>query len=279
MMQIAILAMALLATSPLWASETNEIEGYHGLYMGHSFFTVCAKELEDFMPDSTVAGHTQAIVGSGGKSGSPRHLWENHKKRTDAQRYLDTSQCDLLVMTYFNHGTSSAQHYARWFDYAIARNPDVALMVTIPWATQLIAADQTKLDEIRAGVDQFFHDVIVPLREAYPKNKVFYCPYGFGTYELIERFRAGELPGVKYISPADKQKNKSKEYLLTDRHGHASELVAKVGALLWLQTLYDYDLTTLSVERIEELPEIDFVEIAATVSEMIKPYNEAYRSE
>ena len=276
-----ILVVALLCVNPLVAEEDNQIKGYNGLYMGHSFFWPSEGKLEKIIPDTTVVGHKQYLVRSGGAGGSPGNLWTNKKKRDAGQRHLDTKKIDLLVMTYHSPENSSAEHYGKWFDYAIAQNPETTFLVTIAWAGHLYKADKKRLDYLKTVKQRFYSTLIVELREKYPENKILFCPYGLGTYELIEQFNEGKLPGVKYLLNMDRkargESKKKKEQLLNDELGHPGELVATLGALLWLQSLYDYDLTSLKTGRIENLPDIDLIEIATTVSKKIELFNAVYR--
>ena len=57
------------------------------------------------------------------------------------------------------------------------------------------------------------------------------------------------------------------------------ELVAKLGALLWFQTLYEYDLQTLKPQKVSGLPKINLNEIALAVGKKIQPLNAVYEKE
>ena len=115
--------------------KEGEIKGYHGLYMGHSFFQPSVWKLAKMIP-SDIKGHTQHSVFSGGANGSPGGLWAAKKKREQGKKILDSKKIDLLVMTYYSPRDSSVEHYSRWFDYAIAQNPKVTFMVALPWDKQ-----------------------------------------------------------------------------------------------------------------------------------------------
>ena len=272
----------LLINSISLLSAKKEIEGYNGLYMGHSFFWPSVKELKIIMPDTKVSGHQQSTVFSGGASGSPGRLWDNQKKRVAGQKILASKKINLLVMTYYSPENSSVEHYSRWFDYALLKNPQTTLMVTIPWAGQLYKMSKKQRTTLsKLGSQWIYQAVIVKLRIKYPKNKILYCPYGLGTYELIDRFNAGELPGVKHILNLNRQKRsaskKNNEQLLNDELGHPGKLVVSVATLLWLQTLYDCDLSALKDKRIKGLPKIDALSIATEVYKSIKPFNAVYK--
>jgi hypothetical protein len=274
-----LLVFALLCTLPSLAEQ--KIQGYTGLYMGHSFFRPCVEHLEKIIPETEVAGHTQHQVTAGGPNGSPGMLWENEKKRADGQQILDTGKIDLLVMTYYSPENSSLEHYSRWIDYAIDRNPDTTFMLALPWGRHLFKATEKQIEADRKWSLELNNTLVKELREKYPKNNILYCPYGLGTYELIERFHEGKLPGVKTLLDPDKKTREQtqlrKEQLFRDALGHPGALIAKTGTLLWIQTLYGIDPSTLPPQRVDGLPDIDVNEIAATVGKVIKPLNAASR--
>jgi len=277
------IAIALVWTFPVIGNNGIENEGFNGLYMGHSFFKPSAKELEKIMADTETTNHRQATVFAGGANGSPGKLWQNKTKRLEAQNHLDTKKIDLVVMTYFSPMNSSVEHYSQWIDYAISQNPKTTFMVTIPWGPRLYKASKNEINVLKNLSLGFNKTVIQNLRDKYPDNRIIFCPYGLGTYELIERLRGGQLPGVKHILNGNRSERKQPrtrhEQLLTDELGHPSELVAKLGALLWLQALYDYDLEKLKPQKVSGLPKINLNEIALTVSKKIRPLNAIYKKE
>ncbi len=271
------LCLALLCAGSLAAEEAKEDKGYTGLYMGHSFFWPSVHQLKKVVPDTPLLGHKQFLVQGGGAKGSPGKLWENQKTRKAGQAHLNTKSIDLLVLTYHSPGNSSIEHYSKWFDYALAQNPDTTCMVTLAWGTHLYKADETRLNNLKNGPSRLYDALIVKLRKKYPENTVLYCPYGLGTYELIDRFNQGKLPGIKFLLNMDREtrplSRKNNEQIFNDELGHAGELVSTLGALLWLKTLHDIDLSTVSPQRARGLPDIDLNEIAETVSKKIKPFN------
>ena len=262
-------------------TKGQEVTGTNGLYMGHSFFTPAARLLPRIIPDTNVVNHTTYSVMSGGQSGSPRMLWENQTKRDYGLKYLDKGDVDLFAMTYYSPADSSLEHYAKWFDYALKKNPKITFMVALPWAGELHKVPAEDLGEADQRMARLYQSLIEPLRAKYPKNKILFCPYGLGVYELARRHYAGELPGVKYVLNPDKatrnasqQKN---EQLLKDNLGHGGDLVTHLNALVWLQTIYDYDVSTLPKQRVAGLPDVDLNEIAATVYKKIKHFNAVYQ--
>ena len=253
-------------------------KGYNGLFMGHSFFWPSANQFKGMITQTSVQGHQQKLVRAGGRGGSPGALWNSKSKREEAQNILDTKKIDLLVMTFFSPQDSSVQTYSRWIDYAIDKNPNTTIMIAIPWAPQLYSASPQRRKLDKAAGQLIYDTIISALRKKYPDNRILYCPYGYGTYELIDRLEDEKLPGVKHVlNPNRQQRGQSrrkKDQLLNDELGHAGELVTTVATMIWLKTLYDYDLSTLKKKSVPGLPDIDCAEIATVAFEEFRHFNE-----
>lgn len=268
------------STSRQAASLQAPVDGLNGLYMGHSFFNPVAQELVNRIPDSTIVDHRAYIVAAGGINGSPKYLWDAAAKREQGLQHLAAGGVDVLALTYHSPETSSLQDYQRWMDAALRKNPDIRLVLGVPWGSYIHDADLAQLSEMDSKMDFFFEQVIEPLRAAYPKNQVVFCPYGLGVNELVRRLLQADLPGVKYVmhpDPAARAASKrSGEQLVNDQIGHGGELVIRLSALIMLAVIYDYDLSLLSSQKIEKLPEIDLVAIAEKIVQRIQPYNALY---
>ncbi|MCM8530604.1 MAG: hypothetical protein NE330_05525 [Lentisphaeraceae bacterium] len=256
------------------------IEGYYGLYMGHSFFIPAARQLLKIILDTRIVNHTGCSVMAGGQGGSPKMLWEKKETQAAGKKHLDTGKVNLMVMTYYSSKDSSIEHYSKWFDYAIAKNPKMTFMLTIPWEKELYKVTGTELQEKEEVAENLYRLLVQALRKKYPKNKVLFCPYGLGVYELVRRLNEKKLPGVKYIlDPNAGTRNVSQqknEQLVNDNLGHGGKLITHLNALIWLQTIYGYNVSTLMKQRVKGLPEVDLNEIAATVYKKIEPFNAVY---
>ena len=99
-------------------------------------------------------------------------------------------------------------------------------------------------------------------------------------YELVKRLNEKLLPGAKYTldpNPGTRKKSQQKnEQLVNDNLGHGGKLITYLNALMWLQTIYGYDVSTLKKQRVMGLPEVDLNEIAVKVYKKIKPFNAVY---
>jgi hypothetical protein len=163
---------------------------------------------------------------------------------------------------------------------ASLQNPDIRLVLGVPWGSYIHDVDLAQLSEMDAKMDFYFEQVIEPLRAAYPKNQVVFCPYGLGVNELVRRLLQDDLSGVQYVMHPDPgaraASKRSGEQLVNDQIGHGGELVIRLSALIMLAVIYDYDLTLLRPQKIQKLPEIDLVAIAEKIVQRIRPYNELY---
>lgn len=258
------------------ASEGDELKGKYALYMGHSFFKPAALGLLDVIPDTNIVNHTGCFVFAGGQNGSPKILWGNSKSKAAGQKFLQSGKIELLVMTCFADpgGSideySSVEHYSQWFDEALSQNPKMDFMIALPWEKSLAKATEKDLKEKEENVTLFFEHIVQSLRKKYPEKRIIFCPYGFGVYELLKRFHRGKLPGIKHMV---KKKSKVNDQIFVDHMGHGGQLISHLSTLIWLQTIYNYDISGLKEQRVEGLPDIDLNEIAAKAYTKVIPFN------
>lgn len=214
--------------------------GFHSLFIGHSFFGPFAQGMPDYVGAAGITGHTQTIVFSGGANGTPEAFWNNASKRAEIQAVLDTGNVELFGMTY--HPTyPSTQGYEDWIDYALARNPTTRFFVALPWLTQPASFNATTYASLwngfNTGAWQTFIDSI---RTLYPNVDIFSIPYGKSAVELRLLQDANNLPDAPNL-----QGNASNS-IFTDNLGHAGNILVDLGRLVWLNAIYDVDLSTYS---------------------------------
>jgi hypothetical protein len=125
------------ASSSQAASLQNPVDGLNGLYM--------AQELVNRITDSTIVDHQAYIVAAGGIHGSPKYLWALAAKRSQGLQHLQAGGVDVLALTYHSPETSSLQYYQRWMDAALQQNPDIRLVLGVPWGSYIHDADLAQL--------------------------------------------------------------------------------------------------------------------------------------
>ncbi|MEZ5567912.1 MAG: thrombospondin type 3 repeat-containing protein [Halioglobus sp.] len=214
--------------------------GFNSLFIGHSFFKPFADGMPDYAGAAGIAGHSQSIVFSGGASGAPQALWENASKRAAIQTVLLGGDVELFVMTYHpNYPTTEG--YENWINYALAQNPNTRFALALPWLTNpgsFPSADYAN------GWNLFhataWHDLVDELRALYPGVEIYCIPYGQSAGELRLLFDANNLPDVQNLSGS------AATSIYSDSFGHPGHILRDLGRLVWLNAIYDVDLSTYS---------------------------------
>ena len=272
MVPIRLLTITLLFTLVAF-STAAAVQGYRGLFMGHSFFRPSADQLNQRSAEWGIDGHSGHTIFRGDSNGSPLKLWQDSKVLQEATDLLSEGQIELLALTYYSAENSRIEDYQQWFDLALESNPEIKFLITIPWPLGPHRITPGNLAELRTATLALFDSLITPLRQRYPNNAVIFCPYGLGAHELIASLFDGELAGVEYLSAAPSS-NSGDEYLFRDATGHPNELVITLSTLIWANTLYGVDPTELDPVRVTNLPEVDLNSFAYEVGQIVMPYNE-----
>ncbi|GAB5452012.1 MAG: hypothetical protein Hals2KO_23400 [Halioglobus sp.] len=214
--------------------------GFNSLFIGHSFFRPFADGMPSYAGAAGIPGHSQTVVFSGGATGAPQALWQNAGKRAQIQAVLNTGDVELFGMTY--HPTyPTTQGYEDWIDYALAQNPNTRFALALPWATNpgstAAAAWASGWEAAHAGP---WHDLVDALRVLYPGVDIFCIPYGQGAGELRLLYAANNLPDVQNEVGA------AATSIFSDSFGHPGYILRDLGRLVWLNAIYDVDLSTYS---------------------------------
>jgi hypothetical protein len=213
--------------------------GFNSLFIGHSFFKPFADGMPNYSAAAGIAGHTQTVVFSGGATGSPQALWENASKRAEIQAVLDGGDVELFGMTYHPDYPTTAG-YENWIDYALAQNPRTRFFVALPWIATPNSFSTTDYNNLWHAYQPLWHDFIDSLRTLYPGVDIYSIPYGQSAVELRNRFSAGNLPDVQQMTGA------ATTSIYTDALGHPGNILRDLGRLVWLNAIYDVDLSTYS---------------------------------
>ena len=235
-LSVACGAALLLLSGIAQAQQTN---GYNSLFIGHSFFRPVAEGMPFHAAEAGLAQHAQTVFFSGGASGAPQAFWENPQKRANIQAVLDTGNIELFGMTY--EGTyPTTEGYENWIDYALAQNPNTRFFIGLPWPDfpEDYSDASTYGNFWISGHATGWHNFINTLRDLYPGVDIFCIPYGRGAVELRTLYEAGALPDVVALTSA------TQDSLFNDAKGHADDIVIDLAQLIWLNAIYEVDLTT-----------------------------------
>ena len=236
--QALFITVLCVAMSSYKAAADSPNPGFKSLFIGHSFFKPFAEGMPDYVAAAGIAGHSQTIVFGGSENGAPEALWNNASKRAEIQAVLDTGDIELFGMTY--HPTyPSTQGYEHWINYALAQNPTTRILIALPWLQ--LPANYTAVDYANAWMafnTTFWHPFIDSIRALYPGVDIFSIPYGQSAGELRLLQGANNLPDAPNLVGS------ASNSIYTDSAGHAGDILVDLGRLVWLNALYDVDLTT-----------------------------------
>ena len=229
-------------------SVNDVLEGLGGqnmLLMGNSFFRPYAQRLSGLALDAEFLEHRDTEVFRGGVYGTPIGLWKNEDTNTEIKQILDGGNIDMLGMTgYYNEGNPTSG-FSEWIEYALQKNPNVKIFISIPpidfpadWQQ---TAEDAGLNNIRELYEFFVNDhthktVIDQLREMYPSTVIFSIPTGWATFDLEEMHQNDLLlDDISLFGSFERA-------IFTDAKGHQGEVVVTTGALIWLSSIYGVHL-------------------------------------
>ena len=226
------------------------LEGMGGsnmLLMGNSFFRPYAERFSELALDADFLEHRDTIVMRGGDNGTPIGLWNNEDTKTEIQQILDAENIDIFGMTGYFNETNPTSGFSEWIDYALQKNPNIKIFISIPpadfpanWQQR---AEDAGFNNIRELYEFFVNDhthkaVIDKLREMYPSTEIFSIPTGWATFNLVDQHENDLLlDEVSLFGSFD-------DSIFTDAKGHQGKIVVNTGALIWLNGLYGINLRT-----------------------------------
>ena len=248
--QVTIVASdGQLSTSLGTTISVNDVfEGLGGqnmLLMGNSFFRPYAQRLSGLALDAEFLEHRDTEVFRGGVYGTPIELWKNEDTNTEIKQILDGGNIDMLGMTSNYNEDDPTSGFSEWIEYALQKNPNVKIFISIPpidfpadWQQ---TAEDAGLNNIRELYEFFVNDhthktVIDQLREMYPSTVIFSIPTGWATFDLEEMHQNDLLlDDISLFGSFERA-------IFTDAKGHQGEVVVTTGALIWLSSIYGVHL-------------------------------------
>ena len=221
-----------------FAAEKRNSDGIVGVFMGHSFFRPFADALPAHAQRAGIAGHSQTSVFAGGENGAPQALWENPQNSAEVKAALDAGNVELFGMTF--HGNyPTTEGYENWIDYALQSNPDIEILIALPWSDFPADVDAETYASFWLNAHAtVWQDFINSIRDLYPGLTIRSMPYGRSAIDLRNLFEAGNLPDVTAMT------GDIDTAIFTDAKGHAGQILRDTGSLVWLRTIYGVDLDT-----------------------------------
>jgi hypothetical protein len=210
--------------------------GFNSLFIGHSFFRPFAEGMPDYAAAAGIAGHSQLVVFSGGGTGAPLALWNDPTKSAAIKAYLDSGDVELFGMT--TAADPTTEGYENWIDYALAKNPTTRFFVGLPWSPNPESTDAATYASTWLTLHATdWHDFIDSIRALYPGVDIYAIPYGQSSVELYNLFADDNLPAVQNLI------GDAADSIYTDQLGHPGHILRDLGRLVWLNAIYDVDLS------------------------------------
>ena len=230
-------------------TETNLImDGYNMLLIGNSFFRPYAQNLEKVAIDAGFDNHNAIGVFRGGDNGRPINFWndsetEEHQLIKSA---LDNGDIEIFGMTAGHETDDPTQGHKAWINYAIQKNPNIEIFIAIPpidfpaeWNQR---AEEYGFYTIQELYHYFVNDIVHytmvdSLRNEFPNTNIFTIPTGWAAINLAQLQLDNSLQ--EDISMFGQEETS----IFTDYKGHQGQIVIETGTLIWLNCIYNVDLT------------------------------------
>ena len=231
-------------------SINDVLEGTGGsnmLLMGNSFFRPYAERFSELALDADFLEHRDNLVFRGGDNGTPIGLWINEDTNTEIKQILDSGNIDILGMTWYLNEDNPISGFTEWIDYALQKNPNIKIFVSIPpidfpadWQQKAEDYEYNNIRDLyRYVVSDLTHKkVIDQLRAIHPSTEIFTLPTGWATFDLVDQYENNLLlDDISLFGSYD-------DSIFRDTKGHQGKIVVNTGALIWLNGLYGVNLRT-----------------------------------
>lgn len=237
--------------------QSDEIKGDNMLLAGNSFFRPYAEKLDEMAVDAGFVDHNSTIVFRGGENGRAINFWNdsNSVEHNLIKSTLDQGNIDFFGMTSGHEIENPLEGFKTWIEYALQNNPNITIFISIApfdfpagdpngtrpdWDTFAVDNGFNSIQELYDYfVNEMVHqDIVDQLREEFPSTKIFTIPTGWATFNLYQMNIDGLL--LDEIDMFGSWENS----IFTDQKGHQGDIVKKTGGLVWLNSIYNVDLTS-----------------------------------
>lgn len=260
------IAFLLLITSTgLFAQMDDcikeETDGYNMLLIGNSFFRPYAEKLDDMAVEAGFDNHTSTTVFRGGENGRPINFWNDSLsiEHHQIKAALDQGSIEYFGMTAGLLPENPTDGFRQWIEYALESNPDITIFLSIPpfdfpegdtnsdrpdWNTFALENGFNTIQEFYSFfIDELVHNEIVDqLRLEFPSTKIFTIPTGWATFNLNQmNLDGGLLDDIDMFGPQETS-------IFTDQKGHQGDIVRETGGMIWLNSIYNVDLSNFDYD-------------------------------
>ena len=149
--------------------------------------------------------------------------------------------------------------HSAWINYPLQNNPNIIILTAIPtfdfpngesngtrpdWYTFASDNGFNSIQEFHDYyVNEMVHKEIVDeLRLEFPSTKIFTIPTGWATKNLAQMNLDNELlDDISMVGPKSSS-------IFTDEKGHQGQIVIETGTMIWLNSIYNVDLSLLNYD-------------------------------
>ncbi|MDA0942411.1 MAG: hypothetical protein O2849_06340 [Proteobacteria bacterium] len=227
---------------------TQNTQGYKMLLIGNSFFKPYANHLETQALNAGLENHNATVVFRGGENGRPINFWNDSESEEHEliKATLDQGNIEVFGMTAGHEPENRIEGQRAWIDYALQNNPEITIFIAIPpidypadW-DQLV--EEYGFDSIQELYSYYVNDIVHnemvdQLRIEFPSTHIFTIPTGWAAVNLAQMKEDDLLlDDIELFGPKPTS-------IFTDLKGHQGQIVIETGTLLWLNSIYDVDLS------------------------------------
>ena len=241
----------------------QETQGYNMLLIGNSFFKPYADHLNNLASYANLNEHISTIVKRGGENGRPINLWNdsNSEEHQLIKATLDQGNLDYFGMTsgYDFDSENPTEGHSAWIQYALQKNPNIIIFIAIgsfdfpngdsnstrpDWDT---FASDNGFNSIQEFYDYYINkvihkEIVDELRLEFPSTKIFTIPTGWATKNLAQMNLDNELlDDISMVGPKSSS-------IFTDEKGHQGQIVIETGTMIWLNSIYNVNLSSLNYD-------------------------------
>ena len=240
-----------------------QTQGYNMLLIGNSFFKPYADNLNTLATQANLNEHSSTVVKRGGENGRPINLWNDSttEEHQLIKSTLDQGNIEVFGMTsgYDIGSDNPTEGHSAWINYALQKNPNIIVFIAIgsfdfpngdsngtrpDWDTFASDNDFNSIQEFYDFyINEMIHKEIVDeLRLEFPSTKIFTIPTGWATKNLAQMNLDNELlDDISMVGPKSTS-------IFTDEKGHQGQIVIETGTMIWLNSIYDVDLSSFNYD-------------------------------
>ena len=240
-----------------------QTQGYNMLLIGNSFFRPYADHLDNLTTEANLFEHNSTVVFRGGENGRPINLWNDSttEEHQLIKSTLDQGNIEVFGMTsgYDIDSDNPTEGHSAWINYALQNNPNIIIFIAIPtfdfpngesngtrpdWDT---FASDNGFNSIQEFYDYYVNEmvhkeIVDELRLEFPSTKIFTIPTGWATKNLAQMNLDNELlDDISMVGPKSTS-------IFTDEKGHQGQIVIETGTMIWLNSIYDVDLSSFNYD-------------------------------